>query len=185
MRVGTGGGIFWYCGYQNSGYVFRDGLTRPWKGLRRISSSRWRLNSKRYNNCNRFWKHSKQAHERRATHRRDVTQPAMHPKPLSLCLNQTHPSPAPRARRRADAGLLSAGRGVFCPRGASSQTAASCSAVVLPSRSPTSREGEANGVVALCVALRRRCRVHHGSSTVSVVGQECPAYARVSVQTRN
>ena len=46
---------FWYCRYQNSGCVLRDGLTRPWNKLRRISISCRRLNTKRYSNCSRFW----------------------------------------------------------------------------------------------------------------------------------
>ena len=29
VRVGTGLDVFWYCGYWNSAYEHRDGLTRP------------------------------------------------------------------------------------------------------------------------------------------------------------
>ena len=33
VHVGTGLDVFWYCGYWNSGYEHRDGLTRPWSKL--------------------------------------------------------------------------------------------------------------------------------------------------------
>ena len=39
VHVGTGVYVFWYCGYWNSGYEHRDGLTRPWSKLWRISSN--------------------------------------------------------------------------------------------------------------------------------------------------
>ena len=61
VRVGIGLDVFWYCGYWNSGYEHRDGLTRPWNKLWRISSNSWALNSKQYSNCRRCWKISKQA----------------------------------------------------------------------------------------------------------------------------
>ena len=36
LHVGTGLDVFWYCGYWNSGYEHRDGLTRPWSRLQAI-----------------------------------------------------------------------------------------------------------------------------------------------------
>ena len=63
VRVGTGLDVFW-CGYWNSGYEHRDGLTRPWNELWRISSNSWVLNSKLHRNCGWCWKISKRAQVR-------------------------------------------------------------------------------------------------------------------------